>query len=80
MNENTNETEMNYESVHKKHSTWTILSFSCLAFGLYLSNGLIYGRIIYFYQAEILLPIEMVSLAWIIYTLWNTGGHFLVTG
>ena len=55
----------------KKYSVKTMLSFNALSFGRTISLNIFVSRVIFFYEVEILLPISLITIAYIIYTIWD---------
>ena len=59
----------------------SILSYNSLAFGVNLSGYIFAARLIFFYETEILLPIALITLAIVCFTLFDMIndpiiGHF----
>jgi len=54
-----------------KYSSLNMISFSMVFFALQAISAIISGRYLFFYENEILLPIAMMTLAIIFYTLWD---------
>ncbi len=58
-------------NLEKEHSTLTLLSYISPGFGFRFAVMMIFTRMLFFYEVEILLPIVLMTLATAIYTGWD---------
>ncbi len=69
---NTNDDSLTKEgNLEKEHSTLTLLSYIAPAVGFTFAGSIIFTRMLFFYEVEILLPIALMTLATGIYTGWD---------
>lgn len=54
-----------------RHSTHSMWSFGAIYLAANATSAIVIGRYIFFYENEILLPIWMMTLAIIFYTVWD---------
>lgn len=57
--------------MERKHSNWNILSYILPGFGYRFAVNMLFARMLFYYEVEILLPIALMALATGIYTFWD---------
>lgn len=62
---------MTENKLEKTHSNLVILSYIAPGFGFRFAVNMLFTRMLFFYEVEILLPIALMTIATAIYTVWD---------
>jgi len=66
------------ETEEKNHSIFTLISYSVMSFGSGTAFSFIIAYGLYFYEVEVGLPILLYTLAYTIYSIWDSVNDPLV--